>query len=202
MDIAKGMTVDILANCESYGGRFAGRTGVVAMPRYGNHTKIGVLFIGARNPDSKYGYYYFAPHEIKVRQPESTRELINTFAIKNVYFNDPVTVVMWEDGTKTVVRCGKNDIYDPEKGLAMAVTKKALGNKGNYYNEFKKWMPTQRVKDTSPKVPVRMSEGNSEDDVLICCDDCKYNGTDVTLEPCRSCLSSGDYCSKFMPRDF
>ena len=30
---------------------------------------------------------------------------------------------------------------DPEKGLAMAIAKKALGNEGNYYNEFKKWLP-------------------------------------------------------------
>lgn len=65
------------------------------------------------------------------------------FAIKKVYFNDPVTVVIWEDGTKTVVRCN-NDQYDPEKGLAMAIAKKALGtNKSgsNYYDAFKKWLP-------------------------------------------------------------
>lgn len=63
--------------------------------------------------------------------------------IKNVYFNEPVTVVIWEDGTKTVVRCN-NDQYDPEKGLAMAIAKKALGtNKSgsNYYDIFKKWLP-------------------------------------------------------------
>ena len=30
---------------------------------------------------------------------------------------------------------------NPEKGLAMAISKKALGNKGNYCNEFKKWLP-------------------------------------------------------------
>ena len=64
--------------------------------------------------------------------------------IKNVIFNDPATIVFWSDGTKTVVKCGENDIYDPEKGLAMAVAKKYLGtNKShsNYMNEFKKWLP-------------------------------------------------------------
>ena len=64
--------------------------------------------------------------------------------IKNVIFNDPATIVFWSDGTKTVVKCGENDIYDPEKGLAMAVAKKYLGtNKShsNYLNEFKKWLP-------------------------------------------------------------
>ena len=66
--------------------------------------------------------------------------------IKNVIFNDPATIVFWSDGTKTVVKCGENDIYDPEKGLAMAVAKKYLGtNKShsNYMDEFKKWLPKE-----------------------------------------------------------
>ena len=63
--------------------------------------------------------------------------------IKNVIFNPPATIVFWEDGTKTVVKA-ENEDFDPEKGLAMAIAKKALGtNKShsNYYDEFKKWLP-------------------------------------------------------------
>lgn len=60
--------------------------------------------------------------------------------INKVIFNDPATIVLWSDGTKTVVKCQENDFYDPEKGLAMAIAKKALGNQGNYYNEIKKWV--------------------------------------------------------------
>lgn len=58
--------------------------------------------------------------------------------IKKVIFNKPATIVFWEDDTKTVVQCGPLDSFDPEKGLAMAIAKKALGNKGNYYNEIYK----------------------------------------------------------------
>ncbi len=67
----------------------------------------------------------------------------STFApsIKKVIFNYPATIVLWTDGSKTVVKCQDGDVYDPEKGLAMAISKKALGNKGNYCNEFKKWLP-------------------------------------------------------------
>jgi hypothetical protein len=65
------------------------------------------------------------------------------FGIKNVIHHDPATIVYWCDGTKTVVKCSENDIYDPEKGLAMAISKKVLGNEGNYYNEFKKWLPKE-----------------------------------------------------------
>ena len=60
--------------------------------------------------------------------------------IKKVIFNNPATIVFWSDGSKTVVKSNLDD-YDPEKGLAMAIAKKALGNEGNYYNVFKKWIP-------------------------------------------------------------
>ena len=58
--------------------------------------------------------------------------------IQNVIFNDPATIIFWKDGTKTVVKAEGED-FDPEKGLAMAISKKALGNKGNYFDIFKKW---------------------------------------------------------------
>lgn len=61
--------------------------------------------------------------------------------IKKVVFNEPATIVLWSDNTKTVVKCAEGDAYDPEKGLAMAIAKKALGNEGNYYNTFRKWLP-------------------------------------------------------------
>ena len=68
--------------------------------------------------------------------------------IKKVIFSDPATIVIWEDDTKTIVKAGKNDKgkqekYDPEKGLAMAICKKLFGtNKSgsNYYEVFKKWL--------------------------------------------------------------
>ena len=59
--------------------------------------------------------------------------------IKDVIFNDPATIVFWSDGTKTVVKAVNED-FDKEKGLAMAITKKFFGNKGNYYNNIKKWL--------------------------------------------------------------
>lgn len=63
-----------------------------------------------------------------------------TPSIKNVIFNDPATIVFWEDGTKTVVQTREDDNFDPEKGLAMAISKKMLGNKYEYYNIFKHWL--------------------------------------------------------------
>ena len=50
-----------------------------------------------------------------------------SLTITKVIFNDPATIVFWADGTKTVVKCCEHDEFDPEKGMAMAIAKKALG---------------------------------------------------------------------------
>ena len=63
-----------------------------------------------------------------------------SLTIKDVIFNPPATIVFWMDGTKTVVKDQGEVFYDPEKGMAMAVAKKAFGNQGNYYNQFKKYI--------------------------------------------------------------
>ena len=72
--------------------------------------------------------------------------------IKNVIFNNPATIVFWEDGTKTVVKCQDGDEFDPEKGLAMAIVKKAYGNKGSYCNKMKKWLPKEEPVDTNRSI--------------------------------------------------
>ena len=60
--------------------------------------------------------------------------------ITNVIFNPPATIVFWSDKTKTVVKADYED-YDPEKGIAMAVSRKMLGNnKREYYNIFRHWL--------------------------------------------------------------
>ena len=63
-----------------------------------------------------------------------------SYDIKKVHFNNPATVVMWEDGTKTVVKCQPGDEYDAEKGLAMCFMKKILGNKSNFNNVLNKYI--------------------------------------------------------------
>ena len=69
-----------------------------------------------------------------------------TLSIVNVIFNDPATIVFWSDGTKTVVKKQEGDSFDPEKGLAMAISKKMLGNKGCYFNLFKTWIDADKRK--------------------------------------------------------
>lgn len=65
---------------------------------------------------------------------------MNTAAIKDVIFAPPATIVYWSDGSKTVVKCSEKDVFDPEKGLAMAVAKRCGGNNGSYYKEIRNWV--------------------------------------------------------------
>lgn len=60
--------------------------------------------------------------------------------IEDVIFNGPATIVKWTDGTKTVVKCNEGEINNPYMGLAMCISKKVLGNKGNFNEVFKKWI--------------------------------------------------------------
>ena len=48
--------------------------------------------------------------------------------IKNVFFNEvkKATTVVFNDHTSVVVKCAENDTFDPEIGLAMALTKRCL----------------------------------------------------------------------------
>lgn len=47
-----------------------------------------------------------------------------TSIYKKIIINPPATIVIWNDGTKTVVKATENDIYDPEKGVALCFFKK------------------------------------------------------------------------------
>lgn len=60
--------------------------------------------------------------------------------ITNVIFNNPATIVFWSDGTKTVVKCQEGDVFDPEKGLAIAIVKKTYGNDNAFHKVFKTWV--------------------------------------------------------------
>ena len=53
---------------------------------------------------------------------------------EDIIINPPATIVKWDDGTKTVVKCQNGDVYDDEKGIALCFMKKMFDNK-SYYNE-------------------------------------------------------------------
>lgn len=121
--------------------------------------------------------------------------------IKNVHFSGPCTVVIWEDKTKTVVRCKDGEVPDYEKGLAMAIAKKALGtNKSgsNYYDIFKKWLPKPEepividYATAAKEVPVE-----EEDPERVCLLDIPVDGSYVEILGHRITKDVGTF-EKFM----
>lgn len=93
---------------------------------------------------------------------KKTASATNTAAIKDVIFAPPATIVYWSDGSKTVVKCSEKDVFDPEKGLAMAIAKRCGGNKDGYYKEIQNW-----VEKSGKKYPGKPAAGKAVDlDVL------------------------------------
>ena len=54
-----------------------------------------------------------------------------SFVPEKVIKNGPATVVVWDDGSKTVVKRTDED-DDPEKGFAMALVKKIYGTRSRF----------------------------------------------------------------------
>ena len=116
------------------------------LPRSYRRDNIDALLYYIKGPDK-------SPSANKKEMTERSNYMstdIRRF-IKKVKFNPPATIVFWTDNTKTVVKC-KGEDYDPEKGLAMCICKKVLGDKGNYYEVFKKWLPKEDDSDVVKKV--------------------------------------------------
>lgn len=100
-------------------------------------------YVSSKLLDFMTRYRHYEAHYVTESLLLPSRRTLVTPKIVNVVFNDPATIVIWDDGTKTIVKCGKNESFDKEKGLSMAISKKFLGtNKshGNYYNIIKEWL--------------------------------------------------------------
>lgn len=88
------------------------------------------------SPSNCTGYY--STHNKSTNHSNTSHKHLT---IENVIFNPPATIVFWSDKTKTIVKADYDyESYDPEKGIAMAIAKKLMGdNKGKYYELFKYW---------------------------------------------------------------
>ena len=75
-------------------------------------------------------------------------EKSNLPKIKKVIFNNPATIIIWSDKTKTVVKCMEGDTWDPEKGFMAAYLTKILGQK-RFHSELKKYVKPQVEMETN-----------------------------------------------------
>ena len=134
----------------------------------------------------------YAMHAAKFAPPPKEKQ--TSLAVERIIFNYPATIVIWKDGTKTVVKCGPSDMFDPEKGVALCFMKKALGNKSNYNNVFREWIGIDWIGvesyDAHVEVTVAMEELSMDDRVALedaKCDICKYGPSRRLLVSCLGC---------------
>lgn len=156
---------------------------------------MSTIYYGTINPKEDKEYY---AKGLEILQYWNNNKLTGgLLEIKNVIFNDPATIVFWDDGTKTVVKCQDGDEFDPEKGLAMAITKKAYGNKGSYCNQLKKWLPKSKKQKPKNKITFREEAAKKHPEHISACwmggvfgcprdkeGNCTVSATDKT---CRAC---------------
>lgn len=77
-----------------------------------------------------------------LKTEEVQRMLLNDhYKIDRVIINEPATIIIWKDKTKTVVKCGENDTFNPETGIALAYMKRVMFD--DKTTQFNKWMNKQ-----------------------------------------------------------
>lgn len=106
-------------------------------------------FYGAYGINSIYGVYGINSKTLKEEIQMKTQSKSACNPIKKVIFNDPATIVFWKDGTKTIVKCQEGAEFDPEKGLAMAISRHYLCDicgLERYDGIFKRYMPKEEKK--------------------------------------------------------
>lgn len=69
--------------------------------------------------------------------------------VDRFYINEKkgTTVVIWKDGTKTIVKCQEGEDFDFEKGIAMCFMKKAFNDRGCYNDMFKEAIKQMESKE-------------------------------------------------------
>lgn len=72
--------------------------------------------------------------------------------IKHVIFNYPATIVFWDDGTKTVVKCKEGDQWDPHAGISAAISKKFFGNQVSKWVKKAEYANEPPVEENAPTI--------------------------------------------------
>ena len=137
-----GMIVKILPDAE-YSGKFTGYIGKVKN-YFSQNKKVGVELFQQTNDASSKGLFWFSEDKLAPANDflGSVSKIMNAMncrcsfplhhtgvpPVKKVIFSGPKTIVLWADGTKTIVSCGEADSYDYYSGFCAAVVKKLFGS--------------------------------------------------------------------------
>lgn len=64
---------------------------------------------------------------IRMIEELEEEEQYNYLAFEKIIFNDPATIVIWADGTRTIVKACKEDKFDKGVGLKTALLQRVFG---------------------------------------------------------------------------
>lgn len=67
--------------------------------------------------------------------------------IEKVIFSGPATIVFWDDGMKTVVKCSEDDTFSYEVGIAMCTLKRIFGRSFREYQRHVKKLVNESGKE-------------------------------------------------------
>ena len=71
--------------------------------------------------------------------------------VERVIFNPPATIIYFDDGSKSVVKCGQHDEFNPDAGLALALLKHACEQSGCNFHKVLKHYTASYYDDTNKK---------------------------------------------------
>ena len=77
--------------------------------------------------------------------------LMTSSLIKRVVFSDRKTIILWNDGSKTIVSCAEGEQLDPYMGFCAAFTKGFFGSK-HQVEKMVKNADYQSIKKTKKKI--------------------------------------------------
>lgn len=70
--------------------------------------------------------------------------------IKRVIFSDPCTIILWKDGTKTIVRVHEDEKFNPYYGFCAAIVKKMFGSNSKLNKFVDQWIAKNETNKKNP----------------------------------------------------
>lgn len=96
-------------------------------------------------------YLDIAQKEYMVSNLADYPTLMTSSLIKRVVFSDRKTIILWNDGSKTIVSCAEGEQFDPYMGFCAAFTKGFFGSK-HQVEKMVKNADYQSIKKTKKKI--------------------------------------------------
>ena len=93
-----------------------------AVLEYRNKTAYSKCFNSARHISKEHSMFMDTLRN--TISPAFECGITNIPLIKDVFYNEPHTVVKWNDGTTTIVGCAEGEEFSKELGLSVAIAKK------------------------------------------------------------------------------